>query len=202
MATGPERSLVRHEYLFKESDPYSVGYMWGQVLMRYPRPEWTAIDTPAVVDGGPTILEKLQAGMNAAVSKFPVPFINPPKGPGSRDTKKQMLHDYLRYKRADDGEVYPWGLPKLQVHPSCKYLIRTLPALPLDEKNSEDVDTDSDDHGYDGITAWLMARTPAVERPKDPPKHPDDHAGHELPKKDLGWPDERTPRWTRVPEGV
>ena len=207
MASGPERSLVRHEYLFKETDPYSVGYTWGQVLMRYPRPEWTAIDTPAVADGGPTILEKLQAGMNAAVSKFPVPFINPPKGAGSRDTKKQMLHDYLRYKRADDGEVYPWGLPKLQVHPSCKYLIRTLPALPLDDKNSEDVATDSDDHGYDGITSWLMSRTPAVERPKGPPKHPDDHAGHKLlpqPGSDgLGWPDEqRGPRWTRVAEGV
>ncbi len=219
MATGPERSLIRHEFLFREMDPFSVGHMWGQVLMRFPRPEWTAIDTPAVSDGGPTILEKLQAGMNAAVKKFPVPFINPPKGPGSRVTKLQLLHDYLKIKMVKDDEgvwrpmrdanglIPTWALPQLQIHPSCTYLIRTLPALPLDPTNSEDVDTDSDDHGYDGITSWLMSRTPAVERKKGPPAHPDDHPGREMVGKPRGgqleWPgEEEQARWTRVPEDV
>lgn len=55
---------------------------------------------------------------------------------------------------------------RLQIHPDCKYLIRTLPALPLSPTNSEDVDTNADDHAYDAVAGWLMARTPHVERAK------------------------------------
>jgi hypothetical protein len=49
------------------------------------------------------------------------------------------------------------------VHEDCRDLIRTLPRLPRDEKNPEDVDTDAEDHPYDGLRYWLLARKPEVE---------------------------------------
>jgi hypothetical protein len=178
--TGPERSLVRLEYYFRQTDPYTVGYNWGQMIMAFPKATWFSIDTPAVADGGPTILEELQRGLVDAVGGLrvrPPVFINPPKGPGSRYTKKMLLHDYLRFERPVDGPVPPWAMPKLQFHKSCANIIRTLPRLPRDPKGKEDVDTEAEDHAYDGIASWLMARTPAVERAKQSNRHPDDHPG-------------------------
>ena len=177
MATGPERSLVRHEFYFRKLTPYQAGFQFGKQIMRFPRPEWIAVDTPAVSDGGPTILEQLQHGMRDGVGKDPPPFINPPKGSGSRITKKTLLHEVLRYEADADGKVQPWALPKLQVHPDCSNLLRTLPRLPRDPKKPGDVDTTAEDHAYDAVTSWLMARTPHVERERKRKDHPDDHPG-------------------------
>jgi len=40
----------------------------------------------------------------------------------------------------------------------CKYLIDTLPLLPRDENNPEDVDTDAEDHGYDAVGYACLSR--------------------------------------------
>lgn len=201
-ATGPHRSLVRYEFLFADTDPYQVGFTFGKAIVRFPRPEWLALDTPPVADGGPTIMERFQKGLTDAVVKNPPPVMSIPRGPGSRVTKKQLLHEYLRYERGKDGVVHPWGLPMLQVHPDCKYLIRTLPALPLDPTNSEDVDTDADDHGYDALSGWLMARTPHVERTKAVRHDRDVHPGFndEGKRKDTAKPEPQRGRWQRQPE--
>jgi len=54
----------------------------------------------------------------------------------------------------------PDGRPGLQIFRTCKNLAETLPALPYDETNVEDVDTDAEDHAYDalryGLTALLL----------------------------------------------
>lgn len=177
-ATGPERSLVRFEFSFRHLTPYEAGYQWGQQIMRFPRPEYMVVDTPAVSDGGPSILEELQRGTKDAVgAKQAVPYVNPPKGPGSRITKKALLHEALKYTRAADGKVGRFGLPKVQVHPDCVSLIKTLPRLPRDPKKPEDVDTTAFDHDYDSLCSWLMARTPHVERPKNENRDPDTHPG-------------------------
>ena len=49
----------------------------------------------------------------------------------------------------------PDGLPGLQVFRTCSNLIRTLPALPYDDTNVEDVDTDAEDHAYDATRYGL-----------------------------------------------
>lgn len=196
MASGSERSLARWEFYFRKMTPYDVGWSWGKQLMRFPRPEWQAIDTPAVSDGGPTILERLQKGMSDALGGKDVPaFVNPPKGPGSRITKKTLAHEALKYTRTADGLVPPWAMPKFQVHPDCPHLIRTLQRLPRDPKKPDDVDTAAEDHPYDGWTSWLMARTPHVERETHEKHDPDAHQGFKLPKTN-----ERQPRWQRVVE--
>jgi len=48
------------------------------------------------------------------------------------------------------------GLPRLLVHSTCVNLIRTLPALPRDRKNPDDVDTKADDHWADALRYLLM----------------------------------------------
>lgn len=45
----------------------------------------------------------------------------------------------------------PDGKPGLLVFGNCKNLRRTMPALPLDDHNPEDVDTDAEDHAYDAL---------------------------------------------------
>lgn len=48
--------------------------------------------------------------------------------------------------------------PKLYILENCVNLIRTLPTLPLDENNIEDVDTDAEDHAYDALRYGVMSR--------------------------------------------
>lgn len=55
-------------------------------------------------------------------------------------------------------------LAKLQVFRTCDVLIRTLPSLVYDKHRVEDVDSDGEDHGPDGIRYGIMSR---------PPKAPD-----------------------------
>ena len=48
------------------------------------------------------------------------------------------------------------GQPWLTIHPRCKYLIRTLPAMLQDDTDPEDLDTASDDHACDALRYLLM----------------------------------------------
>lgn len=188
VGSGPEeRALVRHEYLFRQMDPFEVGQKYARVLMRFPRPEYLCIDEPPISTGGQTINERIQAGLDSILGKTSLgtpPVVTPPKGSGSRYAKKQWLHEQLAYndivvqKALElEKEIPLHAMPRLQIHESCKYLIRTLPALPIKENDPEDVDTDSEDHGYDALTSWGMSRPPEAESVKSQGTHPDDHPG-------------------------
>lgn len=48
-------------------------------------------------------------------------------------------------------------MPRLFIYSTCRNLIRTLPALPRDDKNPEDVDTKAEDHAYDALRYALMS---------------------------------------------
>jgi phage terminase large subunit len=52
----------------------------------------------------------------------------------------------------------PDGTPWLQVHPDCRYLIRSIAAAVSDKKDPDDVDTTSDDHGLDAWRYGAMSR--------------------------------------------
>jgi len=78
------------------------------------------------------------------------------KGPNSRRQGCQLVHAMLKQKLTD-------GLPKIQVFSNCANLIRTIPALPIDGLDPEDVDTTAEDHGYDALRYGLQQRTGAVK---------------------------------------
>lgn len=48
------------------------------------------------------------------------------------------------------------GLPRLLIHSTCTNLIRTLPAVPRDKRNPDDVDTTSEDHAPDALRYLLQ----------------------------------------------
>ncbi|MCR4375903.1 MAG: terminase family protein [Acidobacteria bacterium] len=74
-----------------------------------------------------------------------------PLEPASNDrlVGKSRVHEVLAWA---DGAP-----PQLQVFTTCANLIRTLPALVLDERKPEDVDTDGEDHAYDALKYGLLA---------------------------------------------
>jgi len=85
------------------------------------------------------------------------------QGPGSRVSGKQEIHRRLQlrthYNETTGEEIQK---PSVIIFNTCVNLIRTLPSIPLDKSNTEDVDSDSEDHAYDafryGLASKPMAR--------------------------------------------
>jgi Terminase large subunit, T4likevirus-type, N-terminal len=63
------------------------------------------------------------------------------KGPGSRRQGWSVLRQLLKASLA-----YPMEEPGLFVFNTCRQFIRTVPVLPRDKADADDVDTDSEDH--------------------------------------------------------
>jgi len=69
------------------------------------------------------------------------------RGTKNRIGRVATVHNWL--------SMGPDGLPYWMITESCKYLIESLPALIYDEFKVDDVNTKSDDHGYDSISYFL-----------------------------------------------
>jgi hypothetical protein len=82
---------------------------------------------------------------------------------GSRAHGKLEVHRRLRVIADEYGEP----TARVKIFSSCKNLIRTLPVLPIDPNNSEDIDTDAEDHCYDAFRYGLMSRPMVGETPFD-----------------------------------
>lgn len=72
------------------------------------------------------------------------------RGENDRYSGWQRLHDLLR--DAPDGD--PW----LILHPSCTYTIRSIASAVSDDKDPDDVDTNTDDHALDETRYAAMSR--------------------------------------------
>ena len=75
------------------------------------------------------------------------------RSPRSRINGKLEIHKRLSLRETNDGEK-----PSLYVFNNCINLIRTLPLLPCDKNNPEDVDTHTEDHAYDALRYGCMSR--------------------------------------------
>ena len=73
------------------------------------------------------------------------------RSPKSRVNGKMELHKRLKIDAVTES-------PQLKFFNNCKNLIRTLPLLPVDKHNPEDVDTYSEDHAYDALRYGVMSR--------------------------------------------
>ena len=73
------------------------------------------------------------------------------RSPGSRINGKLELHK--RFSISERTEE-----PSLKIFNTCRNLLRTLPLLPVDKNNPEDVDTNVEDHAYDALRYGAMSR--------------------------------------------
>ena len=70
---------------------------------------------------------------------------------GSRVSGKNEIHIRLQIDEYTEE-------PRLVIFNSCTNLVAQLPALPIDKKNPEDIDTHSEDHLYDALRYGIMSR--------------------------------------------
>ena len=95
-------------------------------------------------DIGPSIAETMvQAGCRWRPSD---------RTPRSRVSGKLEIHKRLKLSDTPKKD------PGLRIFSTCRNLIRTLPLLPLDESNPEDIDTNAEDHAYDALRYGCMSR--------------------------------------------
>jgi hypothetical protein len=66
------------------------------------------------------------------------------KGPGSRRQGAQLIRQRLKASRQ-----WPMEDPGLFIFSSCRQWLRTVPTIPRDGKNPDDVNDESEDHCYD-----------------------------------------------------
>ena len=62
----------------------------------------------------------------------------------------------LEALRIRDNDEQGSGYPRMRYLSCCDYSIETMPNLPTDEKNPNDVDTKAEDHSYDSDRYFLM----------------------------------------------
>lgn len=89
-------------------------------------------------------------------------FVGADKSPGSRVRRLQALRRRLQAGLAQRPEE-----PGLSIFDTCTDgFIRTVPVLPRDERNPEDVDSNAEDHAYDEATYRLLAAKNIARRIK------------------------------------
>ena len=71
------------------------------------------------------------------------------KRPGSRKAGWEVVRKLM--KQAHPNDHGPRELPGLFVMDHCQQFVRTVPTLPRDEKDMDDVDTDAEDHIGDEV---------------------------------------------------
>lgn len=81
------------------------------------------------------------------------------KWPGSRVHRVQNFHRLLATNKRD-----PRGRPGIIFFRNCRAAIETIPTLPRDADNIEDVDTDAEDHAFDGVTYGLQWKDKRMKR--------------------------------------
>ena len=91
--------------------------------------------------------------------------------PSDRSPKSRVNGKLELHKRLSIDEKS--GEPKLKIFNNCRNLLRTLPLLPTDKHNPEDVDTHAEDHAYDALRYGVMSR----------PLHPNSNANDQFMKQ-------------------
>ena len=103
-------------------------------------------------------IEKGKEGRGTEMNKLGCEWRPCTKGQGSRLAGKAKIHELLSFHKRRDGR------PGLVIFRNCTNLLRTLPALPLDDKNLEDVDTKAEDHAYDALRYGIQWRERGVKQ--------------------------------------
>ena len=174
----PKDALRFRAFDWGSAKPFSVGWYavsdgtWGlpkNALFKYR--EWYGssdpnkglkMDAPLVARG--IVKRETKDRIKYGVAD-PAIFIRD----GGPSIAELMSVEKCSWRRADNKRVPGWeqlrsrligrnGVPMLYFSDSCEDTLRTLPVLQHDEKNQEDVDTDSEDHAADELRYAVMSR--------------------------------------------
>lgn len=85
------------------------------------------------------------------------------KGDNTRIAGKMQVHYRLKF---DEN-----GIPMMYVFNTCKHFIRTMPNLVYSSSNSEDIDTNCEDHIYDE-TRYMFMEYPIASKKAAYTPHP------------------------------
>lgn len=95
--------------------------------------------------------DQSELSIAAKMAKKQVRWSKANKGPGSRKNGLQLLRDRMSATIRGEG-------PGILFMDHCTATLDTLPVLPRDEKDPEDVDTGAEDHAYDEIRYKCLDR--------------------------------------------
>lgn len=137
---------IRREYVFHAMTAEQVGKAihdttraLGCARLRY-------------IAADPAMWQKTGAGRGESIAETLLRMRLPMrKSDNDRRNGWFRVHELLRDRPDGAG---PW----LTVDPSCKYLIRTLPAMMQDKDDPDDLDTKQDDHAVDALRYGAMSR--------------------------------------------
>lgn len=181
-AVAPDGRLeVADDCVLERVDAETAGGLLARRWKPFGWPTWI-VSSPDMWIGtgaGKTLRESFAAGWEK-VTGAPCPMMQGDQRPGQRRVKKILTHEALRWEdvRGPDGLVQPWAMPRVRFHARCRYLIETIPALPVDKDHPEDdIDTTADDHGYDALGFVLAIRPPTSAESKGAAKPKDDVQG-------------------------
>jgi hypothetical protein len=174
---------IVHEVYFSEIDAFhcaeAVAKRWIKAGLRPTQLYYDdQMDQQSGVKAGMTLVSEFRAGLASVYGDEAPVMTQAAKGPGSRKVKYQLVQKLIKYQAQKDGSILPWHRPKLTIQERCKHLIRTLWALPDDpDKPREDVDTEAEDHPYDGMCNILLSMARAEARDPQDTITPDRHPG-------------------------
>jgi hypothetical protein len=112
------------------------------------------LDLAAFSNNGQTEIPRGAQLRNLGIRVKPVD-----KWPGSRVHRVQNLHRLLAPNPRD-----PQKMPGIRFFRNCRNAIESIPALPRDKDDPEDVDTKAEDHAFDSVTYGLQRRDFALKR--------------------------------------
>jgi hypothetical protein len=148
----PDHQLyLRREWKFQgmSEQEVAVGIRAIDRELGLERLAYTAADPSIVNQTGATHQQGSFQGQSIGetLGHYQVPVI---KADNDRFNGWGRCHALLR--------LAPSGVPWLQVHPECRYLIRSIAGAVSDPKDPDDVDTASDDHALDAWRYGAMSR--------------------------------------------
>jgi PBSX family phage terminase large subunit len=157
IAVTPENEYgVRHYYVYRELYGSEVTpKAWAKEIADIVRDEPVEFmvmphDTYAHLGGGNPIEQQFREvfrEMQVHINLVPAEA----QSHRAKINRQSLMHEAL--------SIAPDGKPYLQIHTNCRNIIRTLPALPYDDKKPEEIDDNSEDHAFDSLTYGLYRIT-------------------------------------------
>jgi hypothetical protein len=91
------------------------------------------------------------------MKRLGVYWLPPTRASGSRSQGWQQIREYLKAAQPDPRR-HPREPRHLRLQRNCDQFLRTVPVLPRDEKDLDDVDTRAEDHIGDEVRYYLRRK--------------------------------------------